>query len=78
KNLAVMKQSIAEGIAGVTSVTGLTGVDATRLYDYIHSCNFLSGETILQAVRNALSVNEFNATIGLICAIPSAGSAGVV
>ena len=29
-----------EGIAGVTSVTGLTGGDATRLNDYIHSGNF--------------------------------------
>ena len=54
KNLAVMKQSVAEGIAGVTSVTGLTGGDATRLNDYIHSGNFLSGETILQAVRMRL------------------------
>ena len=40
---AVMKQSVAEGIAGVTSVTGLTGGDATRLNDYIYSGNFLSG-----------------------------------
>lgn len=78
KNLAVMKQSVAEGIAGVTSVTGLTGGDATRLNDYIHSGNFLSGETILQAVRNAIAVNEVNAKMGLICATPTAGSAGVV
>ena len=73
-----MKQSVAEGIAGVTSVTGLTGGDATRLNDYIHSGNFLSGETILQAVRNAIAVNEVNAKMGLICATPTAGSAGVV
>ena len=78
KNLAVMKQSVAEGIAGVTSVTGLTGGDATRLNDYIHSGNFLSGETILQAVRNAIAVYEVNAKMGLICATPTAGSAGVV
>ena len=78
KNLVVMKQSVAEGIAGVTSVTGLTGGDATRLNDYIHSGNFLSGETILQAVRNAIAVNEVNAKMGLICATPTAGSAGVV
>ncbi|MFU1862510.1 L-serine ammonia-lyase, iron-sulfur-dependent, subunit beta, partial [Enterococcus faecium] len=46
--------------------------------DYIHSGNFLSGETILQAVRNAIAVNEVNAKMGLICATPTAGSAGVV
>ncbi|MBP2098559.1 L-serine ammonia-lyase, iron-sulfur-dependent, subunit alpha [Enterococcus rivorum] len=78
KNLAVMKQSIAEGIAGVTSVTGITGGDATRLTDYIQSGQFLSGETILTAVRNAVAVNEVNAKMGLICATPTAGSAGVV
>lgn len=78
KNLTVMKQSIDEGIAGVTSVTGITGGDATRLNDYIQSGHFLSGETILLAVRNAVAVNEVNAKMGLICATPTAGSAGVV
>lgn len=78
KNLVVMKQSIAEGIAGVTSVTGITGGDATRLSSYIQAGQFLSGETILTAVRNAVAVNEVNAKMGLICATPTAGSAGVV
>ncbi|MBO0440565.1 L-serine ammonia-lyase, iron-sulfur-dependent, subunit alpha [Candidatus Enterococcus ikei] len=78
RNLAVMKQSIEEGVDGVTSVTGITGGDATRLNDYIQAGNFLSGETILTAVRNAVAVNEVNANMGLICATPTAGSAGVV
>ncbi|MBO0470999.1 L-serine ammonia-lyase, iron-sulfur-dependent, subunit alpha [Enterococcus sp. DIV0242_7C1] len=78
RNLAVMKQSIEEGVAGVTSVTGITGGDATRLNTYIQAGNFLSGETILTAVRNAVAVNEVNANMGLICATPTAGSAGVV
>jgi L-serine dehydratase len=78
KNLTVMKQSVAEGVAGVRSVTGLTGEDATRLNHYIQAGNFLSGETILSAVRNAIAVNEVNAKMGLICATPTAGSAGVV
>lgn len=78
RNLTVMKQSIEEGIAGVKSVTGITGGDATRLNNYINSGQFLSGETILTAVRNAVAVNEVNAKMGLICATPTAGSAGVV
>lgn len=78
RNLVVMKQSVTEGIAGVTSVTGLTGGDATRLNTYLQSGNFLSGDTILTAVRNAIAVNEVNAKMGLICATPTAGSAGVV
>ena len=78
KNLVVMEQSVAEGVAGVKSVTGLTGGDATRMNDYLAAGDFLSGETILQAVQNAIAVNEVNAKMGLICATPTAGSAGVV
>lgn len=78
KNLAVMEQSITEGKAGVTSVTGITGGDAKRLDTYLEQGDFLSGDTILTAVRNAIAVNEVNAKMGLICATPTAGSAGVV
>ncbi|MGM0125401.1 L-serine dehydratase, iron-sulfur-dependent, alpha subunit [Enterococcus sp. AZ194] len=78
QNLVVMKQSIDEGVSGVSSVTKITGGDAKRLDDYLNSANFLSGETILSAVRNAIAVNEVNAKMGLICATPTAGSAGVV
>lgn len=78
KNLTVMEQSVAEGVAVVTSVTGLTGGDATKMNDYIAAGDFLSGDTILQAVQNAIAVNEVNAKMGLICATPTAGSAGVV
>ncbi|MFV0557718.1 MAG: L-serine ammonia-lyase, iron-sulfur-dependent, subunit alpha [Enterococcus sp.] len=78
QNLTVMENSINEGIEGVTSVTKLTGGDATKLNQYLSQGNFLSGETILKAVRNAIAVNEVNAKMGLICATPTAGSAGVV
>lgn len=78
RNLTVMENSIAEGVAGVKSVTGLTGGDAKKLQDYIASGEFLSGTTLLTAVQNAIAVNEVNAKMGLICATPTAGSAGVV
>lgn len=78
RNLSVMENSVAEGVAGVKSVTGLTGGDAKKMNDYLNSGNFLSGETILTAVRNGIAVNEVNAKMGLICATPTAGSAGVV
>lgn len=78
RNLTVMENSIAEGVAGVKSVTGLTGGDAKKLQDYIASGKFLSGTTLLTAVQNAIAVNEVNAKMGLICATPTAGSAGVV
>lgn len=78
KNKNVMLQSIAKGTAGVTSVTGLTGGDAKRMHEYIEKGETLSQATILKAVRNAIAVNEVNAQMGLICANPTAGSAGVV
>lgn len=77
KNKEVMLQSIQQGVAGVESVTKLTGGDAKRMNDYLESGKFLSGDTILRAVRNAIAVNEVNAKMGLICANPTAGSAGV-
>lgn len=78
RNLSVMEKSIEEGVAGVKSVTGLTGGDATKMNDYLDKGTFMSGKTILTAVRNAIAVNEVNAKMGLICATPTAGSAGVV
>ncbi|HRL52267.1 MAG TPA: L-serine ammonia-lyase, iron-sulfur-dependent, subunit alpha, partial [Enterococcus aquimarinus] len=74
RNLTVMEQSIIEGVAGVTSVTGLTGGDAARMNAYLSAGEFLSGEIILNAVRNAIAVNEVNAKMGLVCATPTAGS----
>lgn len=77
KNLDVMMASIKKGVNGVTSVTGLTGGDAPKLKEYIESGRYLTGKTALTAAQNAIAVNEVNAEMGLICATPTAGSAGV-
>lgn len=78
RQLKVMKQGIERGIKGVQSQTGLTGGDAKKLFDYIQKGDFISDRTILTAVQNAVGTNEVNASMGLICATPTAGSAGVV
>jgi L-serine dehydratase len=78
KNLQVMEQAVAKGLAGVSSHSGLTGGDAVLLQTYIQQGCFLSGETILDAVSKAVATNEVNAAMGTICATPTAGSAGVV
>ena len=78
RNLEVMERSVKEGIAGVKSVTGLTGGEAKKLNHYIAADRFMSGKPIMEAVRNAVAVNEVNAKMGLICATPTAGSAGVL
>ncbi|EAH1134742.1 L-serine ammonia-lyase, iron-sulfur-dependent, subunit alpha, partial [Listeria monocytogenes] len=48
------------------------------MQDYIKKGNFLSGEVLLDSVAKAIATNEVNASMGVICATPTAGSAGVV
>ncbi|NHM29756.1 L-serine ammonia-lyase, iron-sulfur-dependent, subunit alpha [Neobacillus terrae] len=77
-NLKIMEEAVERGLKGVKSHSGLTGGDAVLLQQYIEKGNFLSGETILDAVSKAVATNEVNAAMGTICATPTAGSAGVV
>lgn len=76
RNLEVMKQSVVNGLSTEKSISGLTGGDAVKMDNYIKKGNTLSDTTILTAVRNAMAVNELNAKMGLVCATPTAGSAG--
>lgn len=78
RQLKVMKQTVEIGNEGVSSHTGLTGGDAKKLDDYIKSGKGLCDRTMLTAVRNAISTNEVNASMGMVCATPTAGSAGVI
>ncbi|WP_077617781.1 L-serine ammonia-lyase, iron-sulfur-dependent, subunit alpha [Bacillus sinesaloumensis] len=78
KNLEVMEKAVERGLAGVSSHSGLTGGDAVLLQEYIKKGNFLTGQTVLDAVSKAVATNEVNAAMGTICATPTAGSAGVV
>lgn len=76
RNLEVMKSSVANGLTESKSISGLTGGDAVLMDNYIKSGQTLADATILTAVRNAMAVNELNAKMGLVCATPTAGSAG--
>ncbi|MDP4162058.1 MAG: L-serine ammonia-lyase, iron-sulfur-dependent, subunit alpha [Bacillota bacterium] len=78
RNLLIMEEAVERGIKGVKSHSGLTGGDAVLMQKYIEKGNFLTGETILDAVSKAVATNEVNAAMGTICATPTAGSAGVV
>lgn len=77
-NLQTMENALEEGLAGVTSKTGLTGGDAVLMKQYIESGQALAGNLVLDAVSKAVATNEVNAAMGKICATPTAGSAGVV
>jgi L-serine dehydratase len=77
-NLTVMERAVERGLNGVKSHSGLTGGDAVLLQNYIASGKSLSGNLLLDAVSKAVATNEVNAAMGIICATPTAGSAGVV
>ena len=76
RNLEVMKESVHLGLNDQLSRSGLTGGDAAKLDRYIQSGKALSDYTVLTAAKNAIAVNEHNAKMGLVCATPTAGSAG--
>ncbi|HEL0000275.1 TPA: L-serine ammonia-lyase, iron-sulfur-dependent, subunit alpha [Streptococcus equi subsp. zooepidemicus] len=76
QHLQVMKDSVVSGLTATKSISGLTGGDAFKMDHYIKKGKGLSDQTILTAVRNAMAVNELNAKMGLVCATPTAGSAG--
>jgi L-serine dehydratase len=78
RNLDVMRASIESGFKGVASTTGLTGGDAVRLNTYIKEGKALSGKVMLKACASAIAANEVNAAMGVICASPTAGSAGTL
>ena len=78
RNLQVMEEAVERGIRGVQSVTGLTGGDAVLVQNYIQEKTPLSGPILLDAVSKAMATNEVNAAMGIICATPTAGSAGTV
>ena len=74
----VMDRAVRQGISGVTSHSGMTGGDAKRLYQYIQKGNYLTDKTFLLANCYALATNEVNASMGVVCATPTAGSSGTL
>lgn len=76
RNLEVMKESVQKGLTPTKSISGLTGGDALKMEHYIQEGKTLADTSVLTAVRNAMAVNELNAKMGLVCATPTAGSAG--
>ncbi|MBP2634973.1 MAG: sdhA 1 [Firmicutes bacterium] len=77
--LAVMEQSIADGLKGLRSKGGLVGGDGQRLQQCLMgSKQNLLGNFAGKAVTYALAVGEANAAMGRIVAAPTAGSSGVL
>lgn len=77
-NFKAMKDAAHKGIKGVVSSSGMTGGDAKKLYDYMKNGKYLTDKTFLTALCYAVGTNEVNASMGVICATPTAGSCGVL
>lgn len=80
KNLITMENAINKSIEGdgVFSPTGLTGGDAVKIKKYRERGKTLSGDMMVFGVQHAIGVNEVNASLGAICATPTAGASGTV
>lgn len=77
-NLETMEAAAAKGVQGIRSYSGLTGYDAKKLQAYLDQKKVLTDDTFVKALCYAVATNEVNAAMGMICATPTAGSAGVV
>ncbi len=77
QNLATMRQSVQEGLTGeLKSVSGLSGGDAAKLYDYADKA--LCGRRMARCAAASMAVVEVNASMGKIVAAPTAGASGIL
>ena len=78
ETLRVMNVAIDRSISDpVKSMGGLLGGEANRM-SYLDESKAICGPVIHHAIVNALAVAETNASMGVIVAAPTAGSAGVL
>lgn len=77
--LEIMKQSALTPVTSpLKSMGGLIGGESKKLADYQASGNSICGSLLGKAITYAMAVLETNASMGLIVAAPTAGSAGIV
>jgi L-serine dehydratase len=76
----VMEESIRKGLSGENAMVGglMPGDDAKRMLDAFRQGKTLSGGVLPLAIARAISAMEVNASMGRVCAAPTAGSCGVL
>ncbi|MFZ5969824.1 MAG: L-serine ammonia-lyase, iron-sulfur-dependent, subunit alpha [Bacillota bacterium] len=78
-NLDVMKASAQHAIDNeVKSVGGIIGGDAKKMEAYRKTGKTVCGDVINKAMARAFSTSEVNASMGRICAAPTAGASGII
>lgn len=79
KVLEIMRQSALTPLNNtVKSMGGLIGGEARKLDQYQNRGNSICGKVTGRGITYAMAVLEVNASMGVIVAAPTAGSAGVV
>lgn len=77
--LTIMKNAAHTPLETPTrSIGGLIGGEAKKTYEFSQTYNNLCGSFLSRAISYSMAVLEVNATMGLIVAAPTAGSAGVL
>ena len=74
----VMKKSIEEGLSKKTDLK-IEQNDGAKIYNaYVSGGKSLLGDTLSKVAVRAMAVSEYNASMGKICASPTAGSCGIM
>lgn len=77
--LSIMKQSASKPLTQPgKSIGGLIGGEAKKISEHGNTSNCVCGAVLSKAIAYSMAVLEVNASMGLIVAAPTAGSAGVV
>lgn len=77
---AVIDESGKEGLSGHNRMVGglMPGNDGKKLFDAYSRGVTLSGTVLPLAIARAIAAMEVNASMGRVCAAPTAGSCGVL
>ncbi len=79
KALFIMKQSATKPLTNPgKSIGGLIGGEAKKVAEHGKTSDCVCGSMLSKAISYSMAVLEVNASMGLIVAAPTAGSAGVV
>lgn len=79
KVLEIMKDAAFSPIKNpVKSMGGLIGGESRKLYEFQFQGKSLCGNVLSRSITYAMATLETNASMGLIVAYPTAGSAGIV
>ena len=78
-SLEIMRESVHKPLRTVKkSVGGLIGGEASKLNEHSESGKSICGNVLSKVLMYSQAVPEVNASMGVIVAAPTAGSAGVI